>query len=106
PPMIGLVDPQTLAELNARYEPRFAALWAAVQAAILSPPAVAASEGEAARLGAVAASAGKTARLPTIASAPPGDRRFAAREWTDLPYFSLLKQSYLLASEYANELAA
>ena len=35
----------------------------------------------------------------------PGDRRFAAREWRELPYFALLKQGYLLFGEYLNELA-
>ncbi len=36
----------------------------------------------------------------------PGDRRFAAREWRDNPYFSYLKQSYLLACDFLAELAA
>ncbi|HEY6966979.1 MAG TPA: class I poly(R)-hydroxyalkanoic acid synthase [Burkholderiales bacterium] len=35
----------------------------------------------------------------------PGDRRFAAREWRDNAYFSYLKQSYLLASNFLAELA-
>ncbi len=35
----------------------------------------------------------------------PGDRRFAAREWQDNPYYSYLKQSYLLASRFLGELA-
>ena len=30
----------------------------------------------------------------------PGDRRFAAKEWRDNPYYSYLKQSYLLASRF------
>ena len=34
----------------------------------------------------------------------PGDRRFAAKEWRDNPYFSYVKQSYLLASEFLGEL--
>jgi polyhydroxyalkanoate synthase len=33
-----------------------------------------------------------------------GDRRFAGREWRDNPYFSYLKQSYLLAAEYLESL--
>jgi polyhydroxyalkanoate synthase len=33
-----------------------------------------------------------------------GDRRFAHREWRDNPYFDYLKQSYLLASRYLEEL--
>jgi polyhydroxyalkanoate synthase len=35
----------------------------------------------------------------------PGDRRFAATEWRDYPYFDLLKQSYLLASQFMHEWA-
>ena len=35
----------------------------------------------------------------------PGDRRFAAREWRDNPYYSYMKQSYLLASAFLAELA-
>jgi len=35
----------------------------------------------------------------------PGDRRFAAKEWQDNPYFSYLKQSYLLAARFLTELA-
>jgi len=34
----------------------------------------------------------------------PGDRRFAAREWRDNPYYSYLKQSYLLAAEFLERL--
>lgn len=36
--------------------------------------------------------------------AAPGDRRFAAREWRDDPYFGYLQQSYLLAAEYLEQL--
>jgi polyhydroxyalkanoate synthase subunit PhaC len=32
------------------------------------------------------------------------DRRFSAREWRDNPYFDYLRQSYLLASKYLQEL--
>jgi len=41
---------------------------------------------------------------PLVAPAP-GDRRFAAKEWNDSPYFSYLKQSYLLAIGFLTELA-
>jgi polyhydroxyalkanoate synthase len=34
-----------------------------------------------------------------------GDRRFAAKDWQDNPYYSYLKQSYLLASRFLAELA-
>ncbi len=36
--------------------------------------------------------------------AAPGDRRFAAKEWREDPYFSYLQQSYLLAAEYMERL--
>jgi len=35
----------------------------------------------------------------------PGDRRFAASEWRDNPYYSYLKQSYLLAARFLTELS-
>ena len=40
-----------------------------------------------------------------LVRAEPGDRRFASKEWQDNPYFSYLKQSYLLASRFLGELA-
>jgi polyhydroxyalkanoate synthase len=40
----------------------------------------------------------------TIAEPRPGDRRFASNEWRDNPYYDYLKQSYLLASQYMEEL--
>jgi poly[(R)-3-hydroxyalkanoate] polymerase subunit PhaC len=40
----------------------------------------------------------------TLASPEPGDRRFAAKEWRDNPYYDYLKQSYLLAAQYLEEL--
>ena len=81
----GLLDPHTQAALNEKYRPRWEALW----------------------LAAIDASArdGSTTPMPDVAAAAQGDRRFAAREWNELPYFSLMKQGYLLAAEYLNELA-
>src|SRR5690349_7498351 len=35
----------------------------------------------------------------------PGDKRFSAKEWRDNAYYSYLKQSYLLAAEFLNDLA-
>jgi polyhydroxyalkanoate synthase len=84
---VANVDPQALKALNARYRPRWDALWAAAQAAL-------------------AATQQAGAALPEIAAPDPGDRRFAGREWNELPYFSLMKQGYLLASGYLVELAA
>ena len=40
----------------------------------------------------------------TLASPEPGDRRFAAKEWRENPYYDYLKQSYLLAARYVEEL--
>jgi polyhydroxyalkanoate synthase len=43
--------------------------------------------------------------VPEVAHPAAGDRRFAAPEWRQLPYFSLIKQGYLLFAEYLAELA-
>jgi len=40
----------------------------------------------------------------TLASPEPGDRRFSAKEWRENPYYDYLKQSYLLAARYVEEL--
>ncbi len=40
----------------------------------------------------------------TLAAPEPRDRRFAAKEWRDNPYYDYLKQSYLLAARYLEEL--
>jgi hypothetical protein len=40
----------------------------------------------------------------TIIAPEPGDRRFAAKVWQDDPYYDYLKQSYLLAARYLEEL--
>ena len=80
------VDAPGLARLNEKFRPRWEALWAAARA--------------------TAASDQPTGRpLPDVADAAPGDRRFAAREWRELPYFALMKQGYLLLGEYLGELA-
>jgi polyhydroxyalkanoate synthase subunit PhaC len=39
-----------------------------------------------------------------LAEPEPGDRRFAAKEWHDNPYYDYLKQSYLLAARYLEQL--
>jgi polyhydroxyalkanoate synthase subunit PhaC len=39
-----------------------------------------------------------------LAAPEAGDRRFAAKEWRDNPYYDYLKQSYLLAARYLEEL--
>jgi len=40
----------------------------------------------------------------TLAEPEPGDRRFVAKEWRDNAYYDYLKQSYLLAARYLEEL--
>jgi polyhydroxyalkanoate synthase len=40
----------------------------------------------------------------TLVAPDPGDRRFMAKEWRDNPYYDYLKQSYLLAARYLEEL--
>jgi polyhydroxyalkanoate synthase len=44
-------------------------------------------------------------RSEPVVAPEAGDRRFAAKEWRDNPYYAYLKQSYLLASRFLNELA-
>ncbi len=94
PPALApaLIEPQALAALNAKFAPRFQALWA--QSTF---PAAGAPAGEPA--------GGPPGASP---SKPPvsADRRFASRDWQDLPYFAFLRDGYLLTSEYLNELAA
>jgi polyhydroxyalkanoate synthase len=39
----------------------------------------------------------------TLAAPDPGDRRFAAKEWRENPYYDYLKQSYLLVARYLED---
>ena len=82
PPVLPLFDPTALAALNERFAPRVQALWASLM-----------------RDGTPAASHDGSA-------APAPDRRFAGRAWRELPYFALLKDSYLIYADYLRELAA
>jgi polyhydroxyalkanoate synthase subunit PhaC len=77
-----------LTALQAKYQPRFDALWRAVQDVLATPPGQ------------------PPPAIPVVAAPRPGDRRFAAPEWNELPYFALLKQGYLLAAEYLAECVA
>jgi polyhydroxyalkanoate synthase len=43
-------------------------------------------------------------RREVIAVTPPGDRRFSSAQWRENPYFDYLRQSYLLACEFIEEL--
>jgi polyhydroxyalkanoate synthase len=71
-------DAARLAALQTDYAEKLAKLWNALAAGKASEPA---------------------------ARPEPGDRRFAAQEWRDNPYYSYLKQSYLLAGEFLAQLA-
>ncbi|MCC7325218.1 MAG: class I poly(R)-hydroxyalkanoic acid synthase [Burkholderiales bacterium] len=44
-------------------------------------------------------------RLPELLEPDPADRRFRAVAWREQPYFSLLRQSYLLYARFLRELA-
>ena len=43
-------------------------------------------------------------RRETVASAPSGDRRFSSAQWRENAYFDYLRQSYLLAAQFIEEL--
>jgi len=86
PPALGAVDPAAYAALDARYRTQWEALWLAAQSALATPTAAATA-------------------FPEIVATPPGDHRFDGRAWHAIPYFALLRQSYLLASAYLTELA-
>jgi len=115
----ALVDPQAVTELNARFQPRLQALWTAASEALVSAgglAGLAAMAGPVGQATSDARQAGQTANPGTapapappavreVVAVPPGDRRFKAREWSEQPYFSLLKQYYLLAAEYLTALA-
>jgi polyhydroxyalkanoate synthase len=74
--------PADVAALNARFQRDLAALWGAA----LGTPS--------------------TGRLPEIVAQPPTDRRFAADAWHEQPFYSLLRQWYLLYGSYLRELAS
>jgi polyhydroxyalkanoate synthase len=74
--MAAAPDLQRNAELQAAYVEKQAQLWAAMLAGH---------------------------KAPMVESAP-SDRRFSSREWRDNPYYDYLRQSYLLAARYVEEL--
>lgn len=71
-----------LAAVTADFRERWAALW---QASLTLP-----------------ASGGT---LPEVVPQPPGDRRFGGEAWHAQPFFSLVRQSYLLYADYLRKLA-
>ncbi len=74
-------NPELLAALNERFQPRFQALAQAVFQI---------------------SAAGGT--LPELVESAAGDRRFRTAAWHEQPYFAFLKQAYLLYAEYVTEL--
>ena len=75
------VDPDAAAAITERYAERVRALW---QAAVDAPGAA----------------------MPDVVEPRPGDRRFEAAAWRELPWFAWIKQCYLLYGDYLRELAA
>ncbi len=73
--------PAGVAELQARYQRDLAALWSAVAE---TPP---------------------DCKLPEVAAQSPSDRRFSGKAWHDQPFFSLLRQAYLIHASYLRDLA-
>ncbi|HUG78228.1 MAG TPA: class I poly(R)-hydroxyalkanoic acid synthase [Burkholderiales bacterium] len=45
-----------------------------------------------------------TGKSERLAEPEPGDRRFSAAEWRENPYYDYLRQSYLLAARYLEQL--
>ena len=70
--------------LRETFEPRFEALWRAAMQALATPGS----------------------KMPEIVTDPPGDRRFSSPIWREQPYYSWVKQAYLLYSEYLMATAA
>jgi polyhydroxyalkanoate synthase len=81
-PTAAWIDPAAAAELTERYNRRFEALWQRAIAGNKVP----------------STAAGAHAAVP--------DRRFGAKEWRQHPYFTWLRDAYLLYADYVRELAA
>ena len=71
------VDGERLAALNASYLEQQGRLWRSLLEAAGTP----------------------------VVRPASGDRRFAAREWRDNPYYDYIRQSYLLMAKYVSDLA-
>ena len=74
-------DPARLGQLQAQYAEAQGRLWNAM----------------------LARGQGEAPAEPAIVPAP-GDKRFAAAEWRENPYYDYLKQSYLLAARHAESM--
>ena len=76
-------DAEAVARLQQAHAPRFAYLWNSVANAL----------------------AQTGGPLPEVAPGSAGDRRFGSAAWRDQPYFSWVRQAYLLQADYLTELA-
>ena len=76
-------DVDAVTRLQQAYAPRFANLWKSMADAL----------------------AQSGSPLPEVVSGSPGDRRFGSAAWHDQPYFSWVRQAYLLQAEYLTELS-
>ncbi|HTQ01963.1 MAG TPA: class I poly(R)-hydroxyalkanoic acid synthase [Casimicrobiaceae bacterium] len=81
-PVAAAAVPAETADAGQRFKSRLAQLWRAA----LELPATG-------------------GRLPEIAEQPAGDRRFRDPAWHEQPFYSLMRQSYLLYAGYLGELA-
>ena len=70
------IPSEALTDVTRRYQQRLEALWSRIAVGV----------------------------GPTSVSEAKGDHRFAAKAWREQPYFALLKDSYLLYSDYVREL--
>jgi len=70
-------DPKRLAAMQTAYLEKQAKLWAALSAGVANEQ---------------------------VAAQEPGDRRFVAKEWRENPFYAYIRQSYLLAARYLNDL--
>jgi len=71
------IDPARVAQLHSAYLERQSQLWSSLSAG-LAPQ--------------------------TLVDSEPGDRRFVAREWRENRFYDYVRQSYLLATRYLNDL--
>ena len=77
-------DARAVAAVHAQFRPRFDALWRAAMHVLATPGA----------------------KMPELVTEPPTDRRFRSPGWRDQPYFSWVRQAYLLYAEYLLAIAA
>ena len=84
-PLAALPDPAQLGnqwgELQREFMQKHAALWAGMAQRKADEPA------------------------PAVVAPEPGDRRFAAADWAESPYFDYLRQAYLINADFLKKVA-